>query len=576
MKHSVRRQHLSVALFPFLAVLICTLGSLIVLLVLFTHQAKVEAKTIVARQRAERMDSQALRQTREELEDAQWRSDLLRQQREEKTRELADGRARLAHLEQHIQELQQRARQLLGRARQIDEGKQLRHDQVAATQTVLARLGEEISRRKIELEETRRKLQSQEDSYALIPYEGSSATRRRPIYIECTGNGIVLQPEGIVFRPQDFNGPMGPGNPLDAALRAIREYLQQAGTQASDPYPLLVVRPSGVVAYGAARSALKAWDDEFGYELISDQKRLDFGQADPALAVALQQSVAQARQRQSALVAAMPRSYEAENPLTSFDPASVPGLASHAVAAGGRGVGSGTGGMGNGKPGTSGPILGAPSGSASGNEVNYPTTAQSGGPGGLATSGSHGSTAHSAGNRSNAGGSAGGQSGAPAERMSGHSVGVGDRPAAGSQPGQQPETSSQIAGRASGGSRGDGVVSGRGRGSNWGLPGAIGRTTGITRPIRVAVLWDRLVLAPDWGEDRQPLHLRIPPRLQQQQVDAFVTAVQREMQGWGLAVEGGYWKPVLQVEVAPDAEHHFADLQTALQGSGFEIERKRP
>jgi hypothetical protein len=46
------------------------------------------------------------------------------------------------------------------------------------------------------------------------------------------------------------------------------------------------------------------------------------------------------------------------------------------------------------------------------------------------------------------------------------------------------------------------------------------------------------------------------------------------MTGWGLAVENGYWKPVLEVEVAPDAEQHFADLQTALHSSGFELHRK--
>ena len=41
-----------------------------------------------------------------------------------------------------------------------------------------------------------------------------------------------------------------------------------------------------------------------------------------------------------------------------------------------------------------------------------------------------------------------------------------------------------------------------------------------------------------------------------------------------IAVSGGYWKPVLQVEVAPDAEHRFEELQMALQNSGFDLKRK--
>jgi hypothetical protein len=68
----------------------------------------------------------------------------------------------------------------------------------------------------------------------------------------------------------------------------------------------------------------------------------------------------------------------------------------------------------------------------------------------------------------------------------------------------------------------------------------------------------------------------VSPELQPADVDRFVTAVQSEIKSWGLAVADGYWKPVLQFDVAPDAERQFANLQTALSGSGFAIERKSP
>ena len=145
--------------------------------------------------------------------------------------------------------------------------------------------------------------------------------------------------------------------------------------------------------------------------------------------------------------------------------------------------------------------------------------------------------------------------------------------AAGSPGGATSGSGGTFSGAASAGAAG-GVRSGRGRGANWGLPGAAGRTTGITRPIHVAVLWDRFVLVPDPGDDRPPKHLRISPVMTQVEADALVTAIQKEMTGWGLAVENGYWKPVLEIEVAPDAERHYADLQTALQSSGFELHRK--
>ena len=122
-------------------------------------------------------------------------------------------------------------------------------------------------------------------SYAVVPYEGPNQTRRRPVYLECRADDVVLQPEGIVFSEADFDGPPGPGNPLASALRAAREYLGQrvrregglrtaARDAAGEPYPLLLVRPSGIAAYYAARGAMKSWGSEFGYELIGDDWKL--------------------------------------------------------------------------------------------------------------------------------------------------------------------------------------------------------------------------------------------------------------------------------------------------------------
>jgi hypothetical protein len=588
MKHGVRRQTLSVALFPFLAVLICTMGALIVLLVLFTHHARAGGSSDVAASKAVGDPTPAdEKQLRERVEDANWRRDLLEQQRAEKTQELADSRAKLSHLEQHIQELQARAQGLLARARQIDEGKQLRDDELASEREELSRLQQEIAQRQRELDEARKKHESQERWYALIPYAGPNGTRRRPIYIECTSQGIVIQPEGILFQPDDFNGPLGPGNPLDAALRTIREHMRDADHQAGEPYPLLVVRPSGVVAYGAARSALKSWDDEFGYELISDDKRLAYGEPDPALATMLARSVAQARERQAALIAKMPRRFNGDEPLTSFDPADVPGLIASATGTAGRGVGGGSGGTGIAatKPGAAGS-----SGGGFGFSQNAASDLAAAGPAlGSATGGSAGgssgggqpgaATTGQVGPYSAAGGSPG--NGPTGKGPTGNGTAGGGPATAGATPLPGGKEVSSLLGQPGGatagsrsGTRSGGVTPGQSRGTNWGLPAAAGRTTGITRPIHIAVLADRFVLVPDPGDDHPPRHLRVSPRLAQPEVDALVTAVQKEMTGWGLAVENGYWKPVLEVEVAPDAEQHYADLQTALQNSGFELHRK--
>ncbi len=98
---------------------------------------------------------------------------------------------------------------------------------------------------------------------------------------------MVLEPEGIVFTDNDFAGPLGPGNPLAAAVRAAREYMVAAQADSLDqiePYPLLVVRPDAITQYYAARSALQSFGSQFGYELIGADKKLKFPDSDPKMA----------------------------------------------------------------------------------------------------------------------------------------------------------------------------------------------------------------------------------------------------------------------------------------------------
>jgi hypothetical protein len=112
------------------------------------------------------------------------------------------------------------------------------------------------------------------------------------------------------------------------------------------------------------------------------------------------------------------------------------------------------------------------------------------------------------------------------------------------------------------------------RNSNWGLPASFGKTTAVTRPMRIVCLPDRFVVVPDKGDDRAAAVIGISPQVQPAEVDAFVAAVQKRLTSWGPAMTNGYWKPVLQVEVSRGAEAQFETLQTLLQGSGFEVQRK--
>lgn len=630
MSRAAARQNVGVALFPFLAVLICTMGALIVLLVLLVQQARVDASTLAAQQVAAPDDSKL----RERLEDARWRREMLETSRAEKTAELANSRGKLAHLEEHLQRLQERAKELIERAKLIDDGAQLQADDLTRVREELARVQGEIEQQKKKVEAAKRSAAS-ESWYALIPYDGPQGTRRRPIYLECTDQGVVLQPEGLVLRAQDFQGPLGPGNPLDAALRMIRAHLEQMhGKQAGQPYPLVVVRPSGVGAYGAARAALKSWDDEFGYELIGDDKRLDFGAPDPALAASLERTVAVARQKQAAMAAMMPRSFQHEEPLQSFDVE--PPASAASPSAGGGGLGAGNSGFGS--PGTGARVgsgtgssiarngaspggtygngaygANTPSGAAPG--ANLPGSGNSGtpgsGPGGMApsrgmgtasagspptgptlgspagdslTNNASGGTGPSTGNLAgassgNTSGPAGPPAGTPGGAGGGGALGgsrAGATPIPNLPLGQAGSNASGSSGSSSGAAKSGGTKSGKTRGRNWALTGAKPHAIGVTRPLRVGVQADRLVIVPERGDSRAPVVVPISPELRPDDIEHFVTAVQKEIQGWGLAVANGYWKPVLQVDVAAGAEPQFSALQAALDGSGFDLVRRQP
>ncbi|MCI0358582.1 MAG: hypothetical protein L0211_08870, partial [Planctomycetaceae bacterium] len=71
--------------------------------------------------------------------------------------------------------------------------------------------------------------------------------------------------------------------------------------KAGNPYPLLIVRPDGHAAYGAAREALETWGADFGYELIEQDWKLAYPQAEPQLASRQQEAIVLARQQMEKL-----------------------------------------------------------------------------------------------------------------------------------------------------------------------------------------------------------------------------------------------------------------------------------
>ena len=285
----------SISLFPFLAVLLCTMGSLLVLLVLFSHSAQ-EADS-AAEQEAVRQRQEELALARDELA---WRLEQLRGVRERTAEDLARARMQLAGIEgaareliDEFHELEQTAAALADEAGPAAEP--------ADDEELVESLEQTLAEAREALESAREEAATRPPAYAVVPYAGDKGTHRRPLYIECCIDGVFLQPEGIRLRPSDFEGPPGPGNPLASGLRAAREYLadrpDESGDPTAQPYPLLLVRPSGVMAYYAARESLQSWGSDFGYQFIDEDWTLTFPPADPALAEAESRAIEDARRR---------------------------------------------------------------------------------------------------------------------------------------------------------------------------------------------------------------------------------------------------------------------------------------
>ncbi|MEE8452707.1 MAG: hypothetical protein V3R99_12355 [Thermoguttaceae bacterium] len=595
-KHHRRQADAGVSLFPFLAVLICTMGALIVLLVVLAGQARLQAAqaslAAVARSAAESADERKDLQIA--LEDVQWRIEQLESSRVAAETQLAEARMGLGHIEDHARRLREQLAQLQAAYRDLqtfDEQGSRQQDQLQAE---LSQLEERIAEARAAVADAEQAAAGRRRSYAIIPYKGPYQTHRRPIYIECRANAVILQPEGIELSEEDFMQPMGPGNPLAAALRSAREYLiihdgidpQQTPAdpdspeESNEPYPLLLVRPEGIIAYYVAREAMSSWASDFGYELIGDDWKLDFQDPDPQLAQVEAKAVHSARVRQARLAAAAPSRYRGVSrreyraapgrggaildggAFASEDRGYQPRRPSGALGSSFGGAGAGDSNSGGSRTEETGALPPSPAEMSGSPFAGYdPNADQSG------TSSSHGSTTEAS--------SAEDIVGRPPREQQAATVGKHGEPA---RPGEwrppvedpaDPSSQQNPSGRSP---QQQVKRLAKTRGENWGLPDATDSSVGITRPIRIDCHADSLVIVAvgdPYGNRTVPLG---PNTVDS--VDELISAVWNYMEFWGIAGNGMYWQPVLSVHVDPDATHRFDELQTLLDGSGLTVKRK--
>ena len=209
-----RRQTLQVSMFPFLAVLLCAMGSLILLLLVLDRRAKIVARAralqVLQTAREERQArkaeaAEAAQKAAAERQAARERQrqvlhELLLRDQGEILRRLAavSGRkqaaARQAEEEQQrvreLEQLLQQERSQLGEVEAELVTRQSEADQAkqwsGATRAEAARLTAQLERLEEGYALLQEARQREAHTYSLMPYRGRRGEGRRPLYIECS------------------------------------------------------------------------------------------------------------------------------------------------------------------------------------------------------------------------------------------------------------------------------------------------------------------------------------------------------------------------------------------------------
>ncbi len=291
----------SVSLFPFLAVLICTMGALVLLLLGLTQSMRTQAAAAatqastsdqpalpLASIRSIRppapplpgdFDHEALSAVRADAEakrESHWRAILAKAiaDRDAVQEELNRRQARRAQLEADLKELENRLDAEAGQINAARVAVEVSAEQEQDLALEHRRLSEQIALTENKIDQTKLRQSTAPNEYAILAYDGRSGTQRRPIYIECTESGYRFYPENIFVGANELKGGSVKYNALVTGTRALLRYwtLKHARDpkRFHRPYVLLIVRPGGVYAYDMARQLLSRLETNFGYELVED------------------------------------------------------------------------------------------------------------------------------------------------------------------------------------------------------------------------------------------------------------------------------------------------------------------
>ncbi|MCA9049011.1 MAG: hypothetical protein KDA89_09810 [Planctomycetaceae bacterium] len=325
---SRRASQSSVSLFPFLAVLVCTMGALILLLLVNTRRIQNNQRRIaeeVARIESLRAgesglevfpdeetfliqpppkdvespgeDRSALRTEKQsELDELNHRLQQEQLRQFDLQQQITDAEERLKRVSEESDAVtyQQQVRNLAELREQHDE---LR-DSLREKTDHLSRLQEELDASSERAETAQRMLRERQSALislrkivqerqangdvgtdaTVIEFSNSTGTRRDPVIIDVSDAGFEFLPSRIRVTPEEMQGFPANDNPLVSGVLAAHQARGQSDT-AAKPYVLLLVRPTGSLAFYAAQRVLTDSGIHFGYELLDEGRHIAAGKA---------------------------------------------------------------------------------------------------------------------------------------------------------------------------------------------------------------------------------------------------------------------------------------------------------
>ncbi len=292
-----RRNVLQVSTFPFLAVLLCAMGSLILLLLVIDRRAKVvmRAKALETVRRMEKEDEKEAADRAAEWERRRLAlHEHLQQQTQELDAQKASLEQRLTAISHDLQTEQAREPALEQQLR-AEQVNLIREEKVVASrlqetaqkkqqsegaQAELVRLTNELAKLQQTLADLKALRQRQQQTYSLVPYRGRRGDNRRPIYLECAAGALILHPERSALAATDSSVDIL--QEVQKRITRLEPTSLTGSSKPETPYLLLLVRPDGILTYYRTLAALKDLQVDFGYEFVEPDWILSFPEDDNA------------------------------------------------------------------------------------------------------------------------------------------------------------------------------------------------------------------------------------------------------------------------------------------------------